>query len=172
MKPRVLIAGIGNIFQGDDAFGVEVARRLLAGGSVTSAEVRDFGIRGIDLVFAFLDGYDLVVLVDAVSRCCDPGTVFVIEPDLSGFEESTPADIAAAMLDGHSLYPLQVLGQATRMGARFGKVIVVGCEPASIEENADLSPQVEAAIEPAISKIMFLVNEFFDNFVEAKKCVA
>jgi hydrogenase maturation protease len=156
MKPRALIAGLGNIFHGDDAFGAVVAQRLSSSAPIDGALICDFGIRGIDLVFAFLDGYELVVLVDAVSREQEPGTIYVIEPDLSRLDDDGPAQI-----DGHSLDPLQVLRQAARMGAKFGRVFIVGCEPASIEAGEDgrigLSAAAEAAIEPAIGRIQALV---------------
>lgn len=159
MKPCVLIAGIGNIFHGDDAFGVVVAQQLLCGDKLPEVEVRDFGIRGIDLVFAFLDGYDLVVLVDALSRGSEPGTLYVIEPDLNKLD---PDDAA---IDGHSLDPWQVLRQAARMGAAFGRVVVVGCEPLfteSDEGRIGLSTVVEAAVEPAIGRVRSLVAEFIN----------
>jgi hydrogenase maturation protease len=126
-------------------------------------EVRDFGIRGIDLVFAFLDGYDLVVLVDSVSRGSEPGTLYIIEPDLNKLD---PDDAA---IDGHSLDPWQVLRQAARMGATFGRVVVVGCEPLFTEGNHEsdegrigLSTVMEAAVEPAIARVRSLVAEFID----------
>ena len=168
MTPRVLIAGIGNIFHGDDAFGVAAARKLLAETPDPNVKVVDFGIRGIDLVFSFMDGYDLVVLVDAVSRGGDPGTIYVIEPDLDGL------DAGASMIDGHSLDPWQVLQQAHQMGAPFGKVVVVGCEPESMdseEGQMGLSAPVEAAIGSAISTIRTLVSDFVNNSF-AKECVA
>jgi hydrogenase maturation protease len=165
MKPRVLIAGIGNIFHGDDAFGVMVAQRLMNSAPIAGAEVRDFGIRGIDLVFAFLNGWELVILVDAVPRRSEPGTICVIEPDPGHLED----DGAIEQIDGHDLDPWQVLRQAARMGAKFGRVIVVGCEPAVIEERIGLSAEVERAIEPAIETIRFLVAEFVKEAEFAKE---
>lgn len=166
MKPSALIAGIGNIFHGDDGFGVAVAQRLMTGGALKGARVCDFGIRGIDLVFAFLEGYDLVILADAMSRGEEPGTIYVIEPDLTQIESNDPAQ-----LNGHNLDPWQVLQQAARMGAKFGRVVVVGCEPASIDPGEDgrmgLSPPVETAVDAAVAKIQSLAAEFF-----TKECVA
>lgn len=170
MKPRILVAGIGNIFHRDDAFGVAVAQHLLNGNSLACSEVRDFGIRGIDLVFAFLDGYDLVVLVDAVSRGGEPGTLYLIEPDLDVL------DSGEAPINGHSLDPWQVLRQAARMGAKFGRVVLVGCEPLSIEAADDddgrigLSKVVEAAVEPAARRIRSLVAEFLNSSVRVEEC--
>jgi hydrogenase maturation protease len=170
VKPRVLIAGIGNIFHGDDAFGVVVAQRLLSESVFPDVEVLDFGIRGIDLVFAFLDGYDLVVLVDAVSRGSEPGALYVIEPDLNKL------DLDDAAIDGHSLDPWQVLRQAARMGATFGRVVVVGCQPLfteSDEGRIGLSTVVEAAVEPAIGRVRSLVAEFINYSgkpVQAEEC--
>src|SRR5579884_4296763 len=81
---RILIACIGNIFLGDDGFGVEVARRLMHRQYPEGVQVRDFGIRGIDLAYAMLEDYDSLVLVDAVPRGSPPGTLYLIEPDLTG----------------------------------------------------------------------------------------
>jgi hydrogenase maturation protease len=167
----VLVAGIGNIFHGDDAFGVAVAQKILAEELELKAKVVDFGIRGIDLVFALMDGYDFVVLVDAVSRGGAPGTIYVIEPDLAGLDRPE----GPSTMDGHSLDPWQVLRQAAQLGARFGKIVVVGCEPASIEAeegHIGLTAAVEAAIDPAISHIRELVSNFLNDSLIAKECVA
>src|SRR6516225_7125141 len=92
-QPRILVAGIGNIFLGDDAFGVEVARRLAARPQPDGVRVADFGIRGIDLTYALLDGYETVILVDATPRGGQPGTLYVIEPDVGGPAESGVAEL-------------------------------------------------------------------------------
>ena len=76
---RILIAGLGNIFEGDDGFGVAVARLLTEAEWPSGVEVHDFGIRGVHLAYQLLDGYDLVVIVDAVSRAGEPGTLYVID---------------------------------------------------------------------------------------------
>jgi|SRR5581483_4087814 len=150
--PRILVGGIGNIFQGDDAFGVEVAQRLLRRGTDESVCVVDFGIRGYDLAYALMDGYDAVILVDATQRGGAPGTLYTIEPELKGDE---PLDVGA-----HGLDPARVLRMVQALGGQPKCVLVVGCEPAALggeEGLMGLSPEVEAAIEPAIRMIGSLV---------------
>ena len=112
-KPRILVAGIGNIFLGDDAFGVEVARRLSARELPRNVRVTDFGIRGYDLAYALLDGYDTTILIDACPRGEPAGTLYVIEPDLENL--GGPEDKQVAV-EAHSMNPLNVLRLATSMG--------------------------------------------------------
>jgi hydrogenase maturation protease len=151
---RVLVAGIGNIFLGDDGFGVEVARRLLAEPLGSGVDVADFGIRGVHLAYELADGkYDGVILVDAVPRGGSPGTLYAIEPDTSS--EDAPAEVA----DAHSLTPAAVLGWLRRIGGRCGRVVVVGCEPESVEESIGLSGPVAASIDGAVRMVRDLVAE-------------
>src|ERR1043165_3246641 len=99
MRKRILVGGIGNIFFGDDAFGVEVVRRLAEGGLPPDVCLRDFGIRGIDLTYALMEGYDHAFLIDAAPRGGVPGTLYVIEPALEEIAQSQPT---GPMLDMHS----------------------------------------------------------------------
>jgi hydrogenase maturation protease len=149
----VLVAGIGNIFLGDDAFGVEVVRRLRERPLPVDADVVDFGIRGIDLAYALLDGYDAAVLVDAVSRGGAPGTLYVIEPET---EAGTPALPAL-----HDLDPYCVLRTVKAMDGRCRRVRLLGCEPERLGDDFDgrigLSPAVAAAVERAVEKVASLV---------------
>jgi hydrogenase maturation protease len=158
MKDQVLIAGVGNIFLGDDAFGVEVARAMAARSLPQGAVVRDFGIRSFDLAYALLDDWRAVVLVDAVSQRAAPGTLFVIEPDLN---ELSPEG-ETVPFDGHSMDPVTVLRLAHTLGEIRPRVLVVGCEPADLggEEGCmGLSPEVEAAIGEAVAMVEKLVGE-------------
>ena len=102
-RPRILVAGIGNIFLGDDGFGSEVARRLLARPLPAEVRVVDFGIRGFDLAYALLDGYDVTVFVDATPRGGEPGTIYTIEPDLSEIREP---DAREMMVETHGMNPM------------------------------------------------------------------
>ena len=152
---RVLIAGIGNIFNGDDGFGVAVAAALAGMEMPENVRVVDYGIRGIDLAFALMDDYDVAILVDAVSRGGAPGTVYTIEPDVDEIEGG------GAFEGGHGLDPVKVLAMAKSMGARFGRILVVGCEPASLGDDSGfigLSPPVAAAVEPAAQMIREMVQ--------------
>jgi hydrogenase maturation protease len=155
-SPRILVAGIGNIFLGDDAFGVHVAQRLLQRDWPENVRIGDFGIRGLDLVYALLDGCDVAILIDAVPRGAAPGTIFVIEPDLS----APPAEMT---IEAHSMDPVRVMNSARSLGARIGRVLVVGCEPTPIDPLQDmqleLSPPVAAAIAPAVEKVEVLIAQ-------------
>ena len=151
----ILVAGIGNIFNGDDAFGVEVVQRLRARPEGVPDGVRavDFGIRGIDLVYALLDGHDAVVLVDAAPGGQPAGTVSVIGV--------AAQDAADANFSPHSLDPAAALGLARTLGSNDAPVFVVACEPLTTggEEGVmGLSPPVAAAIEPAIAAVDNLVK--------------
>jgi hydrogenase maturation protease len=180
---RVLIACIGNIFLGDDGFGVEVARRLQNRTTKqypAGVEVVDFGIRGMDLAYALLDDYDMLVLVDAVPRGGSPGTLYLIEPTLtSRVGVGIPASQAECpvwgtgnapalqvALDSHSMDPVKVLAFARTIGARPIRTLLVGCEPTPIGGGEDyaemqmgLSGPVQAAVDKAIKMIDALVEE-------------
>jgi hydrogenase maturation protease len=148
---KVLVAGIGNIFLGDDGFGVEVANRLTDLPSVEGVQVADFGIRGLHLAYELLGGYDALVLVDAVPMGEEPGTVAVIEPDLDAIRP--PDDALAPALDAHSMNPVVVLGMVASLGGSVERVRIVGCQPAVIEEVIGLSPPVAAAVGPAVEAV-------------------
>jgi hydrogenase maturation protease len=154
-EPRILIAGIGNIFLGDDAFGVEVARRLLTRELPANVRVTDFGIRGYDLAYALLDGYDTTILVDACPRGDAAGTLYVIEPDLNDLGE------AETGMEGHSMHPLNVLRLARSMGP-IKRVLLVGCEPATLgpdEGQMGLSTTVEAVIDDAVQLVESMIGK-------------
>jgi len=153
-RPRVLVAGIGNIFLGDDGFGVEVVSRWLRDKPpVEGAKVADFGIRGVHLAYELLDGYDTLILVDAVSRGEAPGTMYVIEHETEGGPGEGP------VVDAHSLDPAAVLVMLAGLGGTVGRVLVVGCEPASLEEGIGLSPPVVAAVDHGVAMVDELLEE-------------
>lgn len=162
---RVLVAGIGNVFLGDDAFGVEVAQRLLRRRLPDGVCVVDFGIRGFDLAFALQDGYRAVILVDALPRGETPGTLTVLEPDLAEWVELGAGDDPEAAVETHAMDPVKVLRLARTMGGLAGtstRVLVVGCEPAEYGEdehgNIGLSVPVAAVVEDAITMVESLVE--------------
>jgi len=158
-RRRILIAGIGNIFFGDDGFGVEVAQRLLARRFPVNVEVVDFGIRGVDLAYTLLEGYDELILVDAVPRGGTPGTLYLIEPEQLSAPQSA---IGESFLDAHSMDPLKVLAFARTIGARPIHTLLVGCEPATLNNDDDelvvgLSEVVQSMIPAAIEMIDQLI---------------
>jgi hydrogenase maturation protease len=158
--PSVLIAGIGNIFLGDDAFGVEVARRLAGRKLPDRVKVADFGIRGFDLAYALLDRFDVTILVDACPRGGAPGTLYVIEPDLNASPQDT-AEAAQTTSDAHSMNPMNVIRMARSMGGDLKRILLVGCEPLTLgpEEGAmGLSAPVAAMVDEAANRIESLVE--------------
>jgi hydrogenase maturation protease len=157
--PRTLVAGIGNVFLGDDGFGVETVRRLAEGDLPARTEVVDIGVRGMHLAYQLLDGYDTLVLVDATARGEPPGTLYVIEHELGC---GTPSPAAA--MDGHRMTPDSVLALLATLCAGTGaepprRVLVVGCEPASVEEGIGLSTTVSDAVPRAVRLIEELLND-------------
>jgi len=154
---NILIAGIGNIFFGDDAFGVEVARRLAQHPFPDTVRVVDFGIRGLDLTYALLDPYDAVILIDAVPRGGSVGTVYVLEPELC------PAGVTGTIVEAHSMDPVKVLRTARELGSTIDRVLLVGCEPRPLASEDDMqmemSEPVQAAVEEAITVIESLVTQ-------------
>ncbi len=155
---KILVAGIGNIFLGDDGFGVEVVRRLAESEFPEGVTVRDFGIRGYDLAYALLDGYDLTILVDAAPRGSRPGTLYVIEPEMDQ-EAAQPKGVA---LDAHAMNPVSVLQLAKSMGPVSGTVLLVGCEPATLggdEGEMGLSEAVAAVVDQAAVLVKRLIAD-------------
>jgi len=157
-RKRVLIAGVGNIFLGDDGFGVEVARRLAEREMPEGVEVKDFGIRGMDLAYALQEDYEAVVFVDAVPRGEEPGTVYLIEPEI---EED--GEVA---LDTHGMDPVKVIKLSRALGAKSTRTLVVGCEPQVVLSGEDyddmsmeLSEPVQAAVGEAVKLVESLVEE-------------
>jgi hydrogenase maturation protease len=162
--PRILIAGLGNIFLGDDAFGVEVVRRLAGHEWPEESKVRvtDFGIRGYDLAYALLDDYDVTILVDACPRGAPPGTLYVIEPDLADLGGSEEQQTA---VEAHSMNPLNVLRLASSLGP-VKRVLLVGCEPQTLgpeEGQMGLSEAIESVLGEAVKMIEELVKKIVNG---------
>ena len=157
-KPSILVAGIGNIFLGDDAFGVEVVRRMAVLQLPENVRVADFGIRGFDLAYALQDGYDTTILVDACPQGQAPGTLYVIEPDLKALDGP---DIPQPAVEAHSMNPMNVLRTARALNIEVKKILLVGCEPETLggeEGQMGLSAPVEAAVNEAVKLVESLVN--------------
>jgi hydrogenase maturation protease len=174
---RTLVACLGNIFLSDDGFGVEVARRLARHELPAGVRVTDYGIRGMHLAYDLAEGFDNTILVDATQRGGQPGTVYLIEPEPPAPADRTglgpagpdpagadPADDGTAtmlasmsLLNAHGMQPDLVLSLAGTLGAEAGRVLVVGCEPATLEEGIGLSAPVAAAVEDAVRMVTKLV---------------
>ncbi|MGI8528920.1 MAG: hydrogenase maturation protease [Geodermatophilaceae bacterium] len=166
MTARVLVAGIGNIFLSDDGFGVEVARRLGQRDLPADVEVVDIGIRGMHLAYQLLDGYEALLLIDAAPRGGQAGDLYLIEPDLAAIPEDD-----GALLNAHGMEPDAVLSLIKTMARDqseplIERVLLIGCEPQTVEEGMGLSPPVAAAVEAALSMVeRVLANELSDTRV-------
>lgn len=161
---RILIAGIGNIFLGDDGFGVEVAGRLTQRAWPEGVQVRDFGIRGFDLAYAMMEGNDATILVDALPHGGTPGTLYVLEPDLSELAEGD------AEIETHAMDPVKVLRLVKALGGEPKRVLVVGCEPATFgpeEGQMGLSTPVQSAVDEAVR----MVEELVETLVHEEQAV-
>ncbi|MEU4732578.1 hydrogenase maturation protease [Streptomyces sp. NPDC023588] len=166
MSGRTLIAGIGNVFLGDDGFGVETLRALSGHPLPEGVEAVDFGVRGVHLAYQVLDGYDTLVLVDATARGGAPGTLYLIDAG----ERDAPvvrggaAGAGGAALDGHDMSPDTVLALLDTLCAGTGstpprRTLVLGCQPACVEEGIGLSAPVAAAVPRAVRMLLDLVQE-------------
>ena len=156
MTARILVAGVGNIFLGDDGFGVEVALALSRRQLPENVSVKDFGIRGFDLAYALLDPWDAVIIVDALPRGQAAGTLYVVEPDLAA-----PASAETA-INPHGMDPVQVLNLAASQGTITAQVLVLGCEPQDfgdeLEGRMGLSARVQAAVPEAAKMALELAD--------------
>jgi hydrogenase maturation protease len=159
--PRLLVAGIGNVFLGDDAFGVETVRELMQHRWPTGVRVIDFGIRSYDLAFALADGYDAVILIDASARGQVPGTLYLVE-----IEQEQIARAQEQAANPHSVDPVAAIRMANALGTPSNRIYLVGCEPAVLETEdgqTGLSPTVQAAVTPAVELIQALVRHLLSG---------
>jgi hydrogenase maturation protease len=154
---RILIAGVGNIFLGDDGFGGEVARRLACETCSEAISVADFGIRGIHLAYQLVAGYEAAIIVDAVSRGAAPGTIYVLDPNLAGAD---PGSIS----DSHDMLLGNVFAMARTLGDKLpARVLIVGCEPADLGERIGLSEPVKRAVPGAIRAVREIIDGCMDS---------
>jgi hydrogenase maturation protease len=158
---RMLVAGIGNIFYSDDGFGVEVVRRLAGRPRPDGVEVTDYGIRGVHLAYRLLEGYEALVLIDAAPRGHAPGTVTLVEVDQSRVASAGAAVASGAspLVDAHGMDPATVLAHLAALGGRVATVLVVACEPETIEEGIGLSATVQAAVPEAVGLVERVMRE-------------
>jgi hydrogenase maturation protease len=152
---RVLVAGIGNLFLTDDGFGSEVARRLAARPVPDGVKVVDYGIRGMHLAYDLLDGYDALVVVDALPGQGAPGDLSVLEVG--------PDDLGEGELDAHGMAPVAVLASLGQLGGSLPPTFVVGCQPADVREGMGLTPAVASAVEPAVELVLEVLQDFSNH---------
>jgi hydrogenase maturation protease len=151
MSDQVLVAGIGNVFLTDDGFGSEVARRLAARRLPDRVRVVDYGIRGMHLAYDLLDGYAGLVVIDALPGEGPPGELAVVEVG--------PDDLGEGELDAHGMAPVAVLASLGQLGGSLPPTYIVGCQPADVGEGMGLTPDVSAAVEPAIDLVYEVLSE-------------
>jgi hydrogenase maturation protease len=167
MTQKMLVAGVGNIFFSDDAFGCEVVRRLPKEDLPEGVVVADFGIKGVHLAYELLEGYDTVVIVDAAPCGGKPGDLYLIEPKLEEIAESPLVQAASegesALVDAHGLEPDAIFRMLKALGGNVGRALVVGCEPENIEDGLGLSATVEAAVEPAVRRLVDIIHRVHDT---------
>jgi hydrogenase maturation protease len=159
MPHRTLIACLGNIFLGDDGFGVEVARRLAGEELPAGARLTDYGIRGMHLAYDLAEGWDTTILVDTADRGGEPGTVYVIKPERAQAAGAGDGLVNSMLFDPHGMQPDMMLGMAGTLGAEAGEVLVVGCQPACLDEGMGLSPSVAAAVDEAAHVVLSLARD-------------
>ena len=162
MTGKLLIAGVGNIFLGDDGFGVEVANRLAAAELPDWAHVVDYGIRGMHLAYDLTNGYTAAILIDAAPRGGAPGTVYVIQPDLSPAKIADGNDDLLAgnpLFNAHGMQPDVVFGMLGMLGAETRQVLIVGCEPAAVDYGIGLSEPVATAVDEAVGIVLDLIAD-------------
>jgi hydrogenase maturation protease len=156
--PNILVAGVGNIFLGDDAFGVEVVQRLSQRPQPAGVRLTDFGIRSFDLAYALMDGYDATLLIDALPHGQAPGTLYLLEPDLRALADAPPAAV-----EGHSMDPVKVLQLVQALGGQPRRLLVLGCEPGSFgpadQGQMGLSEPLQAALEPAVAMAERIIGQ-------------
>ena len=170
-QATILVAGIGNIFLGDDGFGVEVVQQLAARQHADNVRVADYGIRGFDIAFALLDEPAATILVDAMPRGERPGTVYVLDPDLDGDATAASPDHAEGSFQGHAMTPESVFALVRALGGRPSNVTVVGCEPLTFgpenEGCMGLSEPVASAVPEAVAIVEQLLSRLVPTVVRA-----
>jgi len=166
MSPRILVAGIGNMFLADDGFGVVVAQRLVTHPLPDGVQVVDYGIRGLDLAYALLDQWRAVILVDTVARGQSPGTLYLIEPAMDQTGLIAP--------DAHGTDPVKVLALARSLGAAPVPTYLIGCEPELLinPDEGDVVVQLSAPVQGAIDEAMRMVESLVERIIARAPVVA
>ncbi len=161
LLPRILVAGIGNVFSGDDAFGVEVVKKLSQTGLPSEVSVVEFGIRGMDLVYALGDGYDAAILVDAAPLGAEPGTVELIEAADDTFDRGS--------IEGHGMHPSEAIALARQIGSVPSRLLVVACQPAAMPSSDEISEALSEPVAAAVDRAAALVIDLIDDLRKSKQ---
>ena len=157
---KILVAGVGNVLRGDDGFGVAVAQTIAENDFSDDIDIFEAGIAGIAFVQELMNGYDALIIADAVERNAAPGTIFVFKPEISDSDDPTSAEFHRTLADAHYTEPSKVFVLARALEVMPPKVFVVGCQHEGYDElGAELSPAVTRAVPIAIERIKSLVKE-------------
>lgn len=163
MKPRVLVAGMGNDLRQDDGFGIAVVRRFEDAGVPEGVEVYESGIAGIGLVQELMDGYEALIIVDAADRDAEPGTVFLLKADTPAQEESTEESQREFLADTHLTVPSRALTLARAIGVLPAQVYILGCQPQGTDLGMYLSEPVERGVAEAIRRLRKLTARLINE---------
>lgn len=162
--PRMLVAGMGNVLEGDDGFGVRALERLAevaaAGGLPPGVTLTEVGIGGLHLVQTLMEGFDALIVIDAVDRGGEPGSLFYLEPTVPGPDELTEAERASFLANMHYTVPAKAFLMARALGVLPERVLLVGCQPAGLELGIGLTPVVEEAVTQAVARVLELTAEY------------
>jgi hydrogenase maturation protease len=158
LEKQILVAGVGNAWLQDDAFGGTCARRLEERGVPSGVTVMDFGTGGLDLAYEIMRGYDALILLDASRQGGEPGTLYVIEPSMDDLAGSSIED--GDVINPHGMDPQTVLRFVGAIGGFSGRVVVIGCEPGQVDEvGLGLTPAVEDVVERALTLVTETIDE-------------
>jgi hydrogenase maturation protease len=164
-ETTILVAGIGNIFLGDDGFGVEVVRQLASRQHAENVRVADYGIRGFDLAFALLDDPAATILIDAMPRGGQPGTVYVLDPDLEADATTSQPDHAEGSFQGHAMTPDSVFALVRTLGGVPRNVTIVGCEPLTFGPENEGSMELSEPVANAVAEAVTIVERLLSQLV-------
>ena len=162
---KIMIAGMGNVLCGDDAFGIRVVQALAQSGRVPAGvHVYEAGSAGFPFVQELMSGFDALIVIDAVARDAAPGTLFVLEPSEAKPQELDPARVHQQMVDAHYADPAKVLLLARALKICPPQVFIVGCQPESVAEACEsMTPTVERAVPLAVTQVLSLLATLESN---------
>jgi hydrogenase maturation protease len=163
VKPRVLVAGMGNDLRQDDGFGIAVIRRFEAAGVPEGVRVYESGIAGIGLVQELMDGYESLIVVDATDRDAEPGAVFLLEADVPAQEELTEESRQEFLADTHLTVPSQALTLSRALGILPQSVYILGCQPKECDLGMELSEPVERGVTEAVERLRVLLEQLLSE---------
>lgn len=156
----VLVAGVGQVLRGDDGFGVEVVRRLVALDLGENVRIIETGTGGINLVTALYDPTDVLIVLDAVDHGRAPGTVMVIEPEVANVEDMPDLERWDFLSDMHYTKPESAFMLAKALGVLPERFLIVGCQPLETETlEVGLTPPVQGAVEVAVTEVQRILDE-------------